>query len=551
MLKEKSCAECGKIFQPKSGTQRYCPGPHVAVCEFCGKSFQYSCSPKEKPRYCSQQCINDGKRRTVQAKYGVENVSQLDTVRKKISDANSSDEVQAKRRQTSLQNWGVDNPAKNAEVRKKMSDVMSSDEYLDNRRQTCLERYGTESPMQNAAVKEKQRQTNIDRYGMAGHPHTREDFMKMMIDPSKVDDYLAFRGDPASYIVSHYSEPPVITQLQKDLGVTDTPIYNVLIAYNCSDLIAHFHSNMEEEVVKFLKEILPPTEIIRNDRTIIKPYEIDIYLPKYKVGIECNPAATHNSSRKDPWGALPKVYNYHQRKSLSAMKAGIFLFHIFGYEWVNNRDNIEYMLMNLFHENVASIGARETQVSMVPHKDAKKFLEENHRQGYTSFNLSLGLYVKKDIDRGKLTLVALMTFNHTRPTMGRTSNDDDDTWELSRFCTQVGMNVPGGASKLFKTFLWLVKPKKVISFSDVAHTRGKLYGILGFKQMSMSAPSYVWCDVYDNRYFHRVSCQKRNLRKLFEDDTIDIVNQTEREIMESRGFVKVYDCGVIRWEYTV
>ena len=153
MLKEKKCAECGKVFQPKSGTQRYCPGPHLAVCEFCGKSFQYSCSPKEKPRYCSQQCINDGKRRTVQAKYGVENVSQLDTVRKKISDANSSEEVRKKRRQTSLQNWGVDNPAKSELVKAKMSEVMSSEEYLGNRRQTCLERYGAESPMQNDAVK--------------------------------------------------------------------------------------------------------------------------------------------------------------------------------------------------------------------------------------------------------------------------------------------------------------------------------------------------------------------------------------------------------------
>lgn len=551
MLKEKSCAECGKIFQPKSGTQRYCPGPHVAVCEFCGKSFQYSCSPKEKPRYCSQQCINDGKRRTVQAKYGVENVSQLDTVRKKISDANSSDEVREKRRQTSFQNWGVDNPAKSELVKAKMSEVMSSEEYLGNRRQTCLERYGTESPMQNDAVKAKQRQTNIDRYGMTGHPHTREDFMKMMVDSSKVDEYLSFRSDPASYITLHYSEPPSISQLKDALGVTDTPIYNVLIAYNCSDMISHVCSNMEEEVVRFLESILPPTKIIRNDRTVIKPYEIDIYLPEYKIGIECNPASTHNSSKSDPWGAPPKSYKYHQTKSLLAQKNDVFLFHIFGYEWINNRDKIEYMLMNLFHENVSSVGARETQVSIVPHKDAKKFLEENHRQGYTSFNLNLGLYTKKDIERGKLNLVALMTFSHTRPTMGKTSSDDEDTWELSRFCTRVGTNVPGGASKLFKTFLWLAKPKKVISFSDVAHTRGKLYEILGFKQMSMSAPSYVWCDIYDNRYFHRVSCQKRNLRKLFDDDTIDIDHMTEREIMESRGFVRVYDCGVIRWECTV
>ena len=546
MLKEKKCAECGKVFQPKSGTQRYCPGPHVAVCEFCGKSFQYSCSPKEKPRYCSQQCINDGKRRTVQAKYGVENVSQLDTVRKKISDANSSDAVQAKRRQTSLQNWGVDNPAKNEVVKAKMSEVMSSENYLEKRRKTCIEKYGTASPMQNDEVKAKQRQTNVEKYGSTGHPHTREDFMKMMVDSSKVDEYLSFREDPADYIDSHYAEPPTISMLKEDLGVTDTPIYNILIFHNCSDMISHSHSNMEEEVVQYLKSILPPTTILRNDRTVIKPQEIDIYLPDYKIGIECNPASTHNSSKSDPWGAPPKSYKYHQIKSLLAQKNGVFLFHIFGYEWVNRRDIIQSMLMNLFHENVYSIGARETAVKTLSTSTCKKFLEENHRQGYTAFNLGLGL-VAKGTDR----IVSVMTFSHTRPTMGRRDSDDEGSWELSRFCSASGTNVCGGASKLFKYFLKTVNPSKVISFSDIAHTRGGLYETLGFTQVSVSSPSYVWSDIYDAKYFHRVSCQKRHLRKLFNDDTIDIDRMTEREIMESRGFVRVYDCGVIRWEYTV
>lgn len=546
MLKEKKCKECGKVFQPKSGTQQYCPGPHVAICQSCGKEFEYTCRPTEKPLHCSQKCINDGKKKTVKAKYGVDNVSQTASVRQKISDANSSEEVREKRRQTSLQNWGVDNPAKSTEVRKKMSDVMSSKNYLEKRRKTCIERYGTDSPMQNDEVKAKQHQTNIDRYGMAGHPHKREDFMKMVVDPSKVDDYLSFRSDPASYITLHYSESPSISQLKDALGVTDTPIYDVLTAYNCSDMISHSHSNMEEEVVQYLKSILPTTTILRNDRTVIKPQEIDIFLPEYNIGIECNPASTHNSSKSDPWGAPPKSYKYHQTKSLLAQKNGVFIFHIFGYEWANRRDIIQSMLMNLFHENVYSIGARETEVKILSTSKCKKFLEENHRQGYTAFNLGLGL-IAKGTDR----IVSVMTFSHTRPTIGRRNSDDEGSWELSRFCSVSGTNVCGGASKLFKYFLKTVNVSKVISFSDIAHTRGGLYETLGFKQVSVSSPSYVWSDIYDAKYFHRVSCQKRHLRKLFNDDTIDIDHMTEREIMESRGFVRVYDCGVIRWEYTV
>ena len=50
--------------------------------------------------------------------------------------------------------------------------------------------------------------------------------------------------------------------------------------------------------------------------------------------------------------------------------------------------------------------------------------------------------------------------------------------------------------------------------------------------------------------YSRVQCQKRNLRKLFHDDSIDIEHKTEREIMLEHGYVQVFDSGVIRWEYT-
>lgn len=59
----------------------------------------------------------------------------------------------------------------------------------------------------------------------------------------------------------------------------------------------------------------------------------------------------------------------------------------------------------------------------------------------------------------------------------------------------------------------------------------------------------MWCTIDDSIHMNRVSCQKRNLRRLFNDDSIDIDNLTERQIMESHNFVQVYDSGVIRWEY--
>lgn len=89
--KQKVCEECGKLFTPRGGGQRYCDGPHVAVCLNCGKGFEYACSPKEKPMYCSKECREAGKKKSNLLKYGVANVSQIPEVSSKISKIKSGE----------------------------------------------------------------------------------------------------------------------------------------------------------------------------------------------------------------------------------------------------------------------------------------------------------------------------------------------------------------------------------------------------------------------------------------------------------------------------
>lgn len=543
-MKAKKCKECGKIFIPRCGTQVYCDGPHTSICVICGKEFSYTVRPTEKPHTCSKECQENLRSKTAMDKYGVKNVSELDFVRRKISEKLSSDEVDAKRRKHNIAKWGVDNPSKNPEIRKKLSAVMKTDRYLSGREQTCIEKYGYSSPMRSQEVKDRQKQTNLEKYGMLGHPHSIENFSKMMIDGSKVENYLEFKQDPGKYIDSHYLTLPSIYQLEKDLGVTNTPIYNILIENNCRDKLLTTYSYMENEVIDFLLSVDPNLNIIQNDRVVIKPKEIDIYLPDYKFGIECNPTATHNSSFSDPWGAEPKYYKYHLEKSTRAQEVGIFLFHLFGYEWVNKKEIMKSMICNLLHKNSIIYNGRDTYVCELSYNDCEEFLNSNHRQGSTISKVRLGLKLKSTDE-----LVSVMTFGHMRTTMGKVDTSTENTWELSRFCNKINTTVRGSASKLFKYFINNYQYDKIVSFSDIAHTKGDLYNILGFKHISVSSPSYVWCDGWDNIYYNRVSCQKHNLKNLFPDEDIDIENQSEAQIMEAHKFARVYDCGVIRWEY--
>lgn len=305
-------------------------------------------------------------------------------------------------------------------------------------------------------------------------------------------------------------------------------------------MIKYTLSYMEDEVVSLLQNICSDIIIHRHCRNLIKPYEIGIYLPEYKLGIECNPTTTHNSSigfLSNP----PISWNYHKMKTDMCESIGIFLFHIFGYEWVHRRNVIESMFRNLLGRNDRVIYARNCDVREVISSEAMKFLNENHRQGASPSNIKLGLYHNEE-------LVSLMTFGSMRPTMGKDSSNLEDCWELVRFCSILNTTIVGGASKLFAHFIKQYEPERIRSFSDRSHTKGRLYQLLGFHEIRRSNPSYVWVDIRKDKAYNRVNAQKSNIRRFLNDESIDL-SHTEREIMEERGFVQVFDSGTITWEW--
>lgn len=538
----KYCEECGKEFHPVQATQRFCQGPHVSNCVACGKQFEYTCRPTEKPQTCSSKCQEVLKQQTNLDKYGVANVAQVDDVRAKISKANRSEDVVQQRIATNQRRYAVDNVSQNNIVRIKIAEKQRDKEFQAHRYDNYKALTGYESPMHNPDVVNKGRMSRLETYQSKGFLHSVEHIQHMMIDGSKIDEYMSFRNDAATYIKSHFDHTPTISELQDILGVTNTSIYNILISQNCRDLLSSGVSSIEDEVVSYIHSLDPTTVIKQRDRTIIKPLEIDIFLPEYKLGIECNPVSTHNSSFPDPWGKFPKPRSYHMNKSKLAADAGVFLFHIFGYEWNNHRDIIKSMLRNLMSKNIDKYGARETYIDVISYTECRQFLNSNHRQGNVSASIRLGLRLKATDE-----LVSVMTFGKMRPSIGRKVSDTC-TWELSRFCNKLNTTVQGSASKLLKYFINNYRPDKIVSFSDVAHTRGSLYSTLGFTSVSQTDPSYVWVDKYDNIYYHRVCCQKRNLRKLLNDPNIDIEHSTESQIMTAHRFARVFDCGVIRWE---
>ena len=582
-FKPKKCKYCGKEFIPESPRQMYCKDKHYGKCPVCGKTVEIRdlnigpqcCSEKCRIQKINQTCLKKyGHKDAVNSehakelskqhcleRYGVPCYSQTDEYKESYrqtmlhkygsTSVLGSQELRNKCKQTLTTRTGFDNPMKNPETVDKMMNTkidkygglgFDSPQLSDRIRRTNLEKYGVEYPTQNEEIRDKITQTCTEKYQSECYLSSKTRYQTNNTDGTKSEEYLKFKEDPKTYITQNYSKEITIQTLCKDLGVTDTPIYNTLIEHNCSDLIHNKMSSMEYEVIEFLKSI-GISNIVHNTKKVISPLELDIYLPDFKFAIECNPTVTHNSSISDPWSQKPKSPSYHKNKTRRCDEFNVELFHIFGYEWTNRKEIIMSMISTRLGKCDNRIYGRQTNIVELSNDDCLKFLHQNHKQGGLFSNIRLGLKHNDDI-------ISCMTFSKMRPMLGKTSTSENE-YELTRFCNLLNSSVVGGASKLFKHFVKTYKPDKVVSFSDKAHTSGKLYELLGFEKVSVSEPGYVWVNLKDDSYLTRVKCQKRNLPKVFHDVTEeDIQNKTEKQIMMEHGYVQVFDSGVIRWEWT-
>lgn len=481
----------------------------VTVTKFlgCGKStrniqkFLREYSIKKDPKKVAE--IN--KRNNLE-KYGVTSVFGRKDVQEKIKQSNLerygvenpslSKELVEKRKETYINRYGVDNPSKLDEVKEK-------------KKETCLKHFGVDNYTKTQEYKKRTIKTNLEKYGAIHHniAHFSDETKKVLSSKDSLLKYIDDRGLSSS------------VQIAESLGVDLTTLHRYSEKFELSDNdIFKFRSSYESELLNILQDI----KFVK-DRTVLDGKEIDLYSPEYKIGIEFNGNYWHSDLFKDKY--------YHYNKSKLAQEKDVFLFHIFEYEWNDERtrDAIIYRLKNLFLKNHSNIYARNCIIKEVSFEESVAFLNENHVQGKATSGIRLGLYYKDE-------LVSLMEFI-TNPI------NKNYQYELNRFCSKAGCNVVGGASKLFKYFIKTYKPTSIISYSDIAKTTGKIYETLGFKLSHISEPQYHWNN--GNITYNRYQCQLKELRKV--GWLLDGENKTESEVMRSHGFSKIYDCGKKVW----
>lgn len=279
---------------------------------------------------------------------------------------------------------------------------------------------------------------------------------------------------------------------------------------------SQIYSNTECELAEFVESL--GLDIVRNDRTLIKPKELDIYVPSHQLAIEFNGVYWHSEKY------VGRAHHYNKWKACK--DKGIQLIQVWEDDWRDRTDIVKSMLKHKLglHEN--SIYARETEVDVsVDSHEAREFLDLNHIQGSCSGRYYYGLRYSGE-------LVAVMVF-----AVDSTGIAD---WTLSRFASTG--SVVGGFSKLLKAF----KSNHsgfIKSFADLTVSDGNVYEKNGFVFDGLVKPDYSY--VMKDKRFHKFLFRKKRFEE--DKDLLYDSDLTERQLAELNGLHRVYDAGKIRF----
>jgi hypothetical protein len=441
---------------------------------------------------------------------------------------------------SNMKKYGVSNYAKTGECKKKVVSTnlkkygveyyTQTNEYKEKYKEANLKKYGVEYYTQTNEFKKKSKETNLDRYNVEHHMVYKKNNgeLKRIYDDKREKyyqnyndnlDLVSINNDIISYrSISCGHEFDISKQLLYLRDKKDVEICTI-----CNSTKSCNTSQYESQIHEFLKSL--GMEFNINDKSVISPYELDIYIPELNLAIEFNGLYWHSELYKDK--------NYHIDKTNLCLSKGVNLFHVWEDDWVYKQDIIKSMIGNkLGNSNV--IYARKCVVRNITQKEKKIFLENNHLQGNCNSSINIGLYYNDE-------LVSLMTFGKLRINLGN-KKSIDDYFELLRFSNKLKYTIVGGASKLLNFFKKNYKFTKIITYSKNDHSIGHLYKTIGFNYVSDTPCGYSYVGnskIKENRY-------KYNKHTLVKDGYDP--NLTEREIMINRGFYRVYDSGNKKWE---
>ena len=248
--------------------------------------------------------------------------------------------------------------------------------------------------------------------------------------------------------------------------------------------------------------------------------ELDIFIPEKNIAIEYNGLYWHSSDFVDE-----NIRRKHIQKTEMCDDLGIHLMQFFSDEWETKQNIVKSVIASKLEVYERRFYARKCKIQSVNPKEAKKFLEDNHLQGYFACDYK-GLYENNE-------LLAIMGIGKSR--------FKTDENELIRYASKIHTQVIGGFSKLLKSY----NISKVVSYADRRYSKGDVYG--NFTSIKTKTnPSFFYTD--GNVRYSRFKFQKYKLEKIL---NVYDPNKSATENVLSNGYRIIFDCGCLRYEIRI
>jgi hypothetical protein len=486
----------------------------------------------------------DRRRQTTFKKYGVYHAASAPAVQKaKIATCirkygtphpQSTQDVRRRTEETNMVRYGVTTVLSGkstvrTDINLKLKE--SSGVRLAKAKTTLAAKYGVNNPSQIPNISEKKKHTYFKNYG-ADH--------YMQSDTGKVEHMASVKekyGDHISNVKQiHLSDDVLqclhnkelfskiaigksLSEIAQMLGINETTAGKKVIEFGLqSDIVYRpIVSSGHREISEWLTSI--GIDHVNNDRTLIAPYELDIYIPKYNLAIEYCGIYFHSelSGNKDK--------KYHMTKYINAHANNITLLTIFDHEWINKQNIVKNIILNKLHANVVKMAGRKLRVTKLSQTEATTFCDNHHIQGHLHGE-SYGLIDKLG------NIYAVMVF-------GKNRFSTNKQWEIYRFCTTG--TVHGAMSKLLRAFCKIHKPESITTYVDHRYGTGDSYAKLGFIKCDTTI-GFQYVDKHGGLH-NRMKFQKHKLIK--NNPNID-KTLTEWQLMQQQGYDRIWDAGQTR-----
>lgn len=473
---------------------------HIPKCKVCGKRLSYRTGKLiqygKNIKTCSPQCrkvyapiSNAEREKTILTKYGVKNVS-------------SSPKVKELKKQRAIERYGVENVAQAEEVKLKMQE-------------TCMEKYGVKYSAQTDNVRNA-----IRDYAKRRTPEQRAQISKNIREAAKKRFLPILIERFKKYNLEFVNPEEYEGYNNWNLKRADGYLLRCTICGSEFRRILHTghdpatwcplcnKSNLSDPENKLSCWLGNCFNLERNRRSIITPYELDIFIPSKNIAIEFNGVYFH--SFKEP--------NYHLNKTKLCENKNINLIHIFEDEWRYKQKQTKSLIKDILKFGKVVLSFEKCEIKEVPKLQAESFLNKYSLNGFSPAKFNYGLFYKNH-------LIFVASFATPK-------SMKDYKWELISFASTFNFTIDNALEHIIEHV------KSIYGDSIIYYEDRRFKIIKNGRLLKETRPQFYY--VKNGNRYNRLDFSKEKQRKIFENFDESL---SEQQNMANNGYTTIYDCG--------